>query len=108
MRDDNLIVVKGSNPVLKPEQSTHIMANIDEQVLANFSLDLRLGVGAGELPWVVQEDVAVMVELDHDVQHLQGPEPVGQGQGEAASVDQVELGRPVLVAQRQDLLAKVG
>ena len=75
------------------------MANIDEQVLANFSLNLRLGVGAGELPWVMQEDVAVMVELNHDVQHLQGPEPVGQGQGEAASVDQVELGRPVLVAQ---------
>ena len=99
MRDDNLIVVKGSNPVLKPEQSTHIMANIDEQVLANFSLDLRLGIGAGELARVVQEDVAILVELYHDVQYLQGLEPMGQCQGEAASVDQVELGRPVFVAQ---------
>ena len=108
MRDDNLIEVNGSNPIWKPEQSTHIMANIDEQVLANFSLDLRLGIGAGELARVVQEDVAILVELYHDVQYLQGLEPMGQGQGEAASVDQVELGRPVLFAQWQDLLAKVG
>ncbi len=48
---------------------------------------------------MVEEDEPVHVELDDDVQHLEVAEPVGQGEGEAAAVDQIKLRLPDVVGQ---------
>ena len=51
------------------------MPDIDEQSFADVGGDLGLGVGAGELAPVVDEDVGLQLQLHRDVQHPQLPNP---------------------------------
>lgn len=83
------------------------MADVDEEHLSDLSSDLRLRVQVRKLPRVVQEHVDVHVQLERHVQDLEVSKPGRQVEGEAAAVDQVELGLPVFVDEGHDGLAEM-
>jgi len=76
------------------------MADVDKEILSDFSLNLGLRVRVRKLSRVMKENEAVIVQLHHDVKDLEVSKPGRRVQGEASSVDEIIVGLPILVDQR--------